>query len=231
MLTAAALAVALTLSQEPETPPAGDPAPAASPQTPGDAANPAAPAAPAGAPRPKGADDVLRVIQKLPSMTPAERDAAIQALQKQYGLVETNPVLPQDVDLDKYLGLETPQQVEVITRGFLTDLIGGDVNRMVARAGYPFFIEGKRYDRPEDLRTALSRSVRSRRTDLLKLYSIEALTPADMEKKYGKPPARLNQWGLRTGTTYLAVANLSGHATVLLLRQAGAAWQIVGFHD
>jgi hypothetical protein len=30
---------------------------------------------------------------------------------------------------------------------------------------------------------------------------------------------------------YFAVGNLSGHATIVMLRQAGAAWQVVGFHD
>ena len=79
--------------------------------------------------------------------------------------------------------------------------------------------------------SAWTRSLRSRRTDLLKLYSVEILTPAEMEKKYGKPPARLSAWPLKSGTTFVAVANLSGHAAIVLLRQAGAAWQVVGFHD
>jgi hypothetical protein len=223
----------LTLSQDPEpgaTPPA-DPAPAA----PADGATgdaPAAPTAPSGPPRPKGADEVIRIIQKLPTMSESERRAAVEALAKQFGQTDSNPVLPTaDIDLERYLELPATQQAEVVARGFFQDLISGDTNRLVARSGYPFFMEARRVDRPEDLRGQWSRALRSRRTDLVKLYSVEVFTPADMEKKYGKPPQRLSSWPLRTGTTYLVVGNLSGHAAILLLRQAGAAWQVVGFHD
>jgi hypothetical protein len=52
-----------------------------------------------------------------------------------------------------------------------------------------------------------------------------------MEKKYGKPPARLSSWAWRQPNTFVAVGNLSGHATILLLHQVGAAWQVIGFHD
>ncbi len=224
MINVAAYALCLALSQEPETAP-----PAAAPIT---AADPAAPPPPTGPPRPKGADDVMRVLQKLPSMKPEDRLAAVEALQKQYGQVDSNPVLPgNDIDLDKYLELEPAQQAAVVARGFFTDLIAGDTNRLVQRAGYPFFMEARRLDRPEDLRTQWGKSLRSRRADLLKLYSVEVLLPADMEKKFGKPPQRLGAWNWRSPNTYLAIGNLSGHPTILLLRQAGAAWQVVGFHD
>jgi len=171
-------------------------------------------------------------MQKLPAMTPEERALAIAAIQKQFGQVESNPVLPSgEIDLEKYLELTPAQQVEVMARGFFNDLIAGDTNRVVARAGFPFFMEGRRVDRPEDLKTQWGKTLRSRRADLLKLYSVEVLLPADMEKKYGKAPQRLSGWNWRSPNTYLAVGNLSGHATILLLRQAGAAWQVVGFHD
>lgn len=172
------------------------------------------------------------MVKKMQTMTPEERQIALLNLQKQYGAVDSNPVLPTgDIDFSRYLDLTPQQQAEVVARGFFNDLITGDSNRLVARAGYPFFMETRRIDRPEELRAQWARAVRSRRTDVLKLYSIEVLAPADMEKKYGKPPQRLSSWPLRTGTTFLVIGNLSGHAAILLLRQAGAAWQIVAFHD
>lgn len=234
MISVAAFALALTLSQDPE-PGAVDPAPApaAAPENGNPTGDtPAAPAAPVGPPRPKGADDVMAMLKKLPNMTPDERAVALQNIQKQFGQTESNPVLPTgDIDFEKYLELPPQQQAEVVARGFFTDLISSDTNRLVARAGYPFFMEARRIDRPEELRAQWAKALRSRRTDLLKLYSVEVLTPADMEKKYGKPPQRLSGWNTRSGTTFLVVANLSGHAAILLLRQAGAAWQVVGFHD
>lgn len=174
----------------------------------------------------------MRALAKIPTLSQQERADALAALTKQFGSAETNPVLPSnEIDLDKYIDLTAPQQVEVVTRLFMQDLVAGDATKLVARSGYPCFIEGKRFDRAEDLRTQWGRTLRSRRTDLLKLYSVEALTPADMEKKYGKPPQRLNAWNTKAPNSYFAVANVSGHATVLLLKQVGAAWQVVGFHD
>jgi hypothetical protein len=227
VINVAAYALCLALTQEPETPPAEPAVPAV------EGAEPtSAPTAPTGPARPKGADEVNRMLSKLPAMKPEERTAALQAIVKQYGQVESNPVLPgDDIDLDKYLGLEPAEQVQVIARGFFTDLIAGETGKLVARAGYPFFMEARRVDRPEELRTHWGKALRSRRTDLLKLYSIEVFLPAEMEKKYGKPPARLSAWGWRSPSTYIVVGNLSGHATLLMLHQAGAAWQVVGFHD
>lgn len=222
MIDLAAYALALALSQEPET---AEPAPA-------DPAVAAPAPAPTGAPRPKGVDEVTRALSKVSALSAEDRQVVLEGLMRQYGGGDTNLVMPtQDIDLNKYIGLPPQQQVEVVARGFFTDLIGGESNRLVLRAGYPFFIEARRIDKPEDLQTAWAKMLRSRRTDLLKLYGIEVLTAAEMEKKYGKAPARLSAWSPKSGTTYFAVGNLSGHAAVLLLRQAGAAWQVVGFHD
>jgi hypothetical protein len=237
-MNVAAYALCLALSQDPAeaAPPEATPAPEAAPApgspTGGDAEPTAAPVAPTGPARPKGADEVNKLLAKLPSMKPEERVAALEQLAKLYGQAESNPVLPErEIDLDKYLGLKPEEQVEVVARGFFTDLIAADTARLVARSGYPFYLEARRVDRAEELRTQWGKSLRSRRADLLKLYSVEVFLPADMEKKYGKPPARLSSWAWRQPNTFVAVGNLSGHATILLLHQVGAAWQIIGFHD
>ena len=167
MINVAAYALCLALSQgEPEAPAAE---PAAKPAAEGEPA--VTPTAPAGPARPKGADEVSRIVAKLPSLKPEERKLALEAIAKQYGQVESNPVLPgDDIDLDKYLGLEPAAQVQVVARGFFTDLIAGETGKLVARAGYPFFMEARRVDRPEELRTQWGKALRSRRTDLLKLF-------------------------------------------------------------
>lgn len=227
-MNVAAYALCLALTQEPEAaPPPDEAAPAAEAQ-----GEPAPAPVPAGPARPKGADDVTRLMSKLPSMKPEERSAALEALMRQYGQAESNPVLPTaDIDLDKYLGLPPAEQAQVVARGFFLDLIAADTGKLLARSGYPFFMEARRVDRPDDLRTHFGKALRSRRADLLKLYSVEVFLPAEMEKKYGKPPARLSAWNWRSPNTYVAVGNLSGHAAIVLLHQAGAAWQVVGFHD
>lgn len=229
-MNVAAYALCLALSQEPGAAPAPAPAAGAAVATGEAAATPASASPSLG--RPKGAEEVSKLVARLSAMKPEERAATLERLAQQFGTLDTNPVLPTaDIDLEKYLGLEPAKQVEVVARGFFLDLVGGDAARLVARAGYPFYLEGRRIDRAEELKTLWGLSLRSRRADLLKLYGIEVLLPAEMEKKHGKPPQRLSAWSWRGPNTYVAVGNLSGHPAVLLLRQAGVAWQVVGFHD
>ena len=233
-VTAYALALALSQDAEPPAVPLEQELATESAQQTQEGGPPTGPAAQTSvtSAKPKGADEVNSTVKKFSSMKPDEQIAAIERLRAQFGHATSNPVLPaEDVDLLTYLTLSPNDQALVVARGFFTDVIGGDASALVARSGFPFFMESRRVDRPDDLLSAWTRSLRSRRTDLLKLYSVEILTPAEMEKKYGKPPARLSAWPLKSGTTFVAVANLSGHAAIVLLRQAGAAWQVVGFHD
>jgi len=208
----------------PAPPPAAQPAPAAQPGEPA-----VAPVAPV---RNKAADDVTRAAKKAQELPPEERQKALQDLQAQYGGVDMNPVLPPPTwAMDRFVDLPPADQVRVIARHWLEDLIAGDSRAVIAAAGLPFYLEDRRLERPDELRNEWVRLLRSRRTDLLALYSIEVLTPAEMEKKYGKAPQRLARWDARGPNTYFAVANLSGHATVLLLKQAGLTWQVTAFHD
>jgi hypothetical protein len=52
-----------------------------------------------------------------------------------------------------------------------------------------------------------------------------------MEKKYGQPPARLRNWPWRQGQQFLVVGNVSGRAAIVLLRNVGMTWQVIGYHD
>ncbi|PZR10762.1 MAG: hypothetical protein DI536_18980 [Archangium gephyra] len=234
MIDLAAYALALALSQEPDTAatPLEKELAAESAQQSDTPTTAPSPSGSVGAPKPKGADEVTNTVKKLSSMKPEERQATLIQLQKQFGGVDSNPVLPTlDIDLGEYLQLPVQDQALVVARSYFNDIVAGDAARMLARSGFPFFMESRRVDRPEELLSQWSKSLRSRRTDLLKLYSVEVMTPAEMEKKFGKAPARLSAWNLKAPNTYVAVGNLSGHATILLLRQAGVAWQVVGFHD
>ena len=60
---------------------------------------------------------------------------------------------------------------------------------------------------------------------------IEILSPAEMEKKYGKPPGRLANLPWHAPKTFLAVANLSGHAGVAVIAASPKGWRVVGYHD
>lgn len=242
-----ALLLSAVLAQEtpepaptPSPAPVEDSAPASAPATTAPAvATPAAvttPAteavAPSAASRPRGVDQVLRQLKRIKELPPAERQKAAEQLRKEFGNADVNPILPPgDLDLDRYADLPSVDQARVTARHFFSDLIAADSQGMLAHCGLPFAMEDRRIDRADELRAEWIKSLRAKRTDLLVLYDIELLTPAEMEKKFGPPPRRLSSWSWRAPNTYLAVANLSGHAAVLLLKPVGAAWQIIGFHD
>ena len=227
-MSLSALALALVLSQDPPpAEPAAVPAPAAAVPAP-DAPAAVAPVAP----RPKGVDDVQKLLKRLPEMSLEDRTKAIAQIQKQYGSAEANPVLPPvDMDLEKYAELPAVDQARVSARHFFTDLINADPTAILAHCGFPFMLEDRRVDRPDELRADWVKSLHSKRTDLLKLYDLEVLTPQEMVKKFGAPPRRLSSWGFRAPNTFVGVANLSGHAAVVVLKQVGAAWQVVAYHD
>ena len=85
---------------------------------------------------------------------------------------------------------------------------------------------------PDELHKEWLKNLRSKRTDLLTLYDVEVLTAAEMEKKYGRPPARLNAMPWKAPKTLIAIGNLSGHAAVAIFRlHPTGRWQLVGYHD
>ncbi len=116
-------------------------------------------------------------------------------------------------------------------RTFFAGLAAADARAAAAVSTFPFQLDEKRLASSDDLVQELLKDLRDKRTDLVTLYGIEMLTPADMEKKYGKPPARLVNFPWKTPGTWIAVANLSGHAAVALLRPGAGGWRVAGYHD
>jgi hypothetical protein len=116
-------------------------------------------------------------------------------------------------------------------RYLLSYLLTGDVRSTVPMLAFPFQLEERSFDAPETLVVTWVKELRNKRTDLVTLYDIEVLPYAEMEKKYGKPPARLGAIVPRGTEVYAAVANLSGRAAVILYRQAGDGWRAFAYTD
>jgi hypothetical protein len=138
------------------------------------------------------------------------------------------PPAPAPEKTDPALSAEeqTRRQVRADARFIFGNLLEGDVRSAAADMSFPFQLEDKRYNTPEELVTAWVKQLRQKRTDLVTLYDIEVLTVAEMEKKYGKAPARLGLGSLKEPDIYAAVANLSGRAAVLLFRAPKGARSI-----
>lgn len=114
---------------------------------------------------------------------------------------------------------------------YFNALLLADARAVVKLSAFPFTLETRTFNTPDDLFAEWLRQLRAKRTDLLSLVDVQVFTPAEMEKKYGRPPARLASFPWRTGKTLIAVANLSGHAAVVVFRAYGAAWRAVAYHD
>jgi hypothetical protein len=230
------LPILVMLAQAPDTPAEATPAPA--PEKPAEEKKPAAekPIAPAPEKAPLSAEQLSRQVEKIKKMPPEDAVKAAEELGKhlpQLGPEEAKkralePAIPE---VKNFAALPEVEQVKYSAREFFTQLIAGDARTITQSCGFPFQLEERRLQTPDELFQEWLRNLRAKRTDLLTLYDIEVLSPADMEKKYGKPPARLANLPWRGAKTYLAVANLSGHAAVAVFRQSGAAWAVVGYAD
>jgi hypothetical protein len=113
---------------------------------------------------------------------------------------------------------ELRNRVKTEARAIFENVLMGDVRSFAEELLYPFQLEDKRYATAPELVTAWVKQLRQKRTDLVTLYGIEVLSLAEMEKKYGKAPARLGLGALKEPELYAAVANLSGHPAILLFR-------------
>lgn len=122
-------------------------------------------------------------------------------------------------------------EVREEARYLVSYLLTNDVRSAVPMLAFPFQLEERRFDTPESLIVTWVKQLRNKRTDLITLYDIEVLPYAEMEKKYGKPPARLGAIVSRGTEVYAAVANLSGHAAVILYKQDGMGWKAFAYTD
>ncbi|ATB40133.1 hypothetical protein CYFUS_005581 [Cystobacter fuscus] len=124
-----------------------------------------------------------------------------------------------------------PERIRKDAHALVDSLLAGDVRGCVGYLAFPFQLEERRFDAPEPLVATWVKELRNKRTDLVTLYDIEVLPYAELERKYGKPPARLGAIIPRGTEVYAAVANLSGHAAVILYRQTDEGWKAFAYTD
>ncbi len=232
-----ALAVTAVLAQtEPAAEPAEAPAPAA-------AAAPApTPAEPSPNPtirstRVPSPEEMTRQLERIRKLPAGEMAEAMDEFRKKFPSAEALRTQPDTdtqriSDEEKLIKLSDAEQVKYFARAAFNNIISGDARSLVLGSGYPFQLEDRRLEMPDELHKEWLKNLRSKRTDLLTLYDIEVLTPAEMEKKYGRPPARLKGMPWNNPRTLIAVGNLSGHAAIAVFHgSASGNWQMVGYHD
>jgi hypothetical protein len=228
---AALLGQAEPAAEVPEAPPAATtPVAPASDQTP-----------PANAPlrstRVPSPEELTRQLERIRRLPPGEMAGAMDEFRRKFPTADAIKAKAQEDDVHvsdegKVHELTEAEQVKYYARAAFNAIIAGDARGLVLQSGYPFQLEDRRLEMPDELHKEWLKNLRSKRTDLLTLYDIEVLTPAEMEKKYGRPPARLKAMPWSSGKTLIAVGNLSGHAAIAVFRSGGpGTWQMVGYHD
>jgi hypothetical protein len=123
------------------------------------------------------------------------------------------------------------QSVEARAKTFFTDLLARRIREVAEQSELPFHLEGRTVTSRDQLIAEWTKALANKRLDLLTLYGIQILTPSEMEKKYGDPPARLSTLPWRKERTYLAVANISGRAAIAVLHRTARGWHVVGYAD
>jgi len=237
-----ALAAAAVLAQaepaaEPAPPPAAEPAAAAAPAA--VAADPAANPNAVRAQRTPSAEELQRQLDRIRRLPPVESSEAMQELFRKFPDAMNATATPSahghgdpDPLALRLNALSEAEQVKYTARAVFNSIIAGDARSLVLQSAYPFQLEDRRLEMPDELHKEWLKNLRSKRTDLVTLYDVEVLTPAEMEKKYGRPPPRLNAMPWKAPRTMIAIGNLSGHAAVAIFRaHPTGRWQLVGYHD
>lgn len=115
---------------------------------------------------------------------------------------------------------------------FFGELLLGDSGATASHCALPFQLEDRRLATRPELTKALAFMLRERRTSPPVLQGVEILTPAEMEAKHGKPPARLRDFPWKRPGTWVGVANLSGRAAVVTIsRGETGEWMVTGYSD
>ncbi len=181
---------------------------------------------------------MARQLERIRKLPPSETADAVQELIRRVP-DPNSPVVPQAAHVEapepmplKLGTLTEAEQVKYTARVVFNSIISGDARGLVLNSAYPFQLEDRRLEMPDELHKEWLKNLRAKRTDLLTLYDVEVLTPAEMEKKYGRPPGRLSALPWKAPKTMIAIGNLSGHAAVAVFRaHATGRWQLVGYHD
>lgn len=168
----------------------------------------------------KATEETIRKI-KIPHAPPDMKVASPEEQKKlaedvAKGMIHSADDLP---DQPAAAPMTDKQAVEANARELFFSIMSGDARAIALHSTVPFALEDKRISNPDDLFQEWLKHLRSKRTDLLVLYGVQVLTPDEMEKAYGKPPARLGNFPWRNGKSFIAIGNLSGHAAIAVFRE------------
>lgn len=135
---------------------------------------------------------------------------------------------PPQIKLDP---AEDKAELLDLARHFFAAVTLGETRSLADMSAVPFQLDDQTLSTEVAFIEAWQTALREKNTSLLTLYGIEVLTAAEMEKKYGKPPARLAKFPWKKPNTYVVVANLSGRAAVAVFQKSYDTFFAIAYHD
>ncbi len=115
------------------------------------------------------------------------------------------------------------------TARFARAMLAHDVDGLVALTPAPFSFDGTSAKSVAEVREHWASLLDRHPLTGVRLYGIEVLPFAGMVQRYGPPPARLANLPLRQAM--VGIANLGGHATLVLWRKRARGWQAFAVSD
>jgi hypothetical protein len=112
---------------------------------------------------------------------------------------------------------------------FFTGIANREPSRVIHSCRAPFYFEGKPVSSADEIARRWTQLLGELQDTRANFYGLEILSYDDMVKKYGKPPAKLDNVPLRGAT--LAVGNLDGYANIIALKKDGPLWTVFAFQD
>jgi hypothetical protein len=108
-------------------------------------------------------------------------------------------------------------------------LLAGDVEALSRLTPPGFSFDGRVVWNAADIKAEWLHALEQRPLAGVPLYGVEVVTADEMQRRYGKPPARLSQLNL-TGAQ-VAIVNLGGRAMLVFFKKKGDAWVPIGVSD
>jgi hypothetical protein len=121
------------------------------------------------------------------------------------------------------------EDLAIAAERLLNAVLMRDLENLMVFCHAPFFFEGKQVNSDAEIRKRWETELSSEQLEQLPLVGIEYFTFDEMVARFGKPPEKLANWPLRSGT--ITVGNLGGHAVIVLWRKGMRGWEALGFHD
>jgi hypothetical protein len=117
-----------------------------------------------------------------------------------------------------------------ISMEFFGGVIHHDLDTLVSYSRTPFSFDGHTVNSPDEVKKRWTHILAELGRTNATLYGLEVLPYDDMVKKYGKPPAKLND--INWKGSVVAVGNIDGRATLAVLRRdTNGAWRVFAFSD